>query len=336
MPSHTRPRGWCFTLNNPTQDEINQVSTVPCRYIIFGHEIGENGTPHLQGYVHFKEATTFTRAKALLPRCHLEPRRGSPAQAIRYCKKDGLYTEIGESPVAANKWSRIIELSEKGYTNTIRQEYPDVYFKCAVRIKSMRVREPTIIEGDLTNEWWVGHTGTGKSKSLWRLYPDHYQKTLNKWWDGYQDEDIVAIEEWSPKNDCTGSQLKIWADRYPFSAEVKGGTLSKIRPKKIIVLSNYDIATCFTDSRDNEPLLRRFQVFRFPDDLSVIERRAREYHSQRLALLEEHAEKATSLEGNSCESDVEDLTGGDECEESAQSDSELEARLKLLDDILDL
>lgn len=49
---------WCFTLNNYTCEELNEVSSkVPllgAKYIV-GHEIGKKGTPHLQGYIYFKK-----------------------------------------------------------------------------------------------------------------------------------------------------------------------------------------------------------------------------------------------------------------------------------------
>lgn len=96
------------------------------------------------------------------------------------------------------------------------------------------------------------------------MYPDHYAKELNKWWDGYCDEGVVAIEEWAPKNECTASFLKVWADRYPFPAQIKGGSLKKIRPTKIIVLSNYTIDQCFERQEDREPIKRRFKVVHFP------------------------------------------------------------------------
>ena len=90
---------------------------------------------------------------------------------------------------------------------------------------------------------------------------------LNKWWDGYDDQPVVIIEEWSPKNEVTASALKIWADRYPFTAQIKGGVLQKIRPTKLIVISNYRLNDCFPDSRDGDPIARRFKELEFPRDI---------------------------------------------------------------------
>jgi len=131
---------------------------------------------------------------------------------------------------------------------------------------SKRIPDTAVIEGDIQNEWWYGPTGTGKSKLAWEKYGlICFQKMLNKWWDGYDAHPVVIIEEWSPKNEVTASALKIWADRYPFTAQIKGGVLQKIRPKKIIVLSNYRLSDCFPDNRDLEPLQRRFKEIKFPE-----------------------------------------------------------------------
>lgn len=160
------------------------------------------------------------------------------------------------------QYKKCIELAEHGDLTTIKTEFPGIYLRYVNTFKSLRRRE-SIILPVLTNEWWVGPTGTGKSRNLWSLYPDHFSKPLNKWWDGYDDQDVVALEEWSPSNECTASQLKIWADRYPFNAQIKGGTLLKIRPKKIIVLSNYTIEECFPNVQDQLPIKRRFKVKKF-------------------------------------------------------------------------
>jgi len=272
MSRQPRSRGWCFTINNPTTADALQVVQlqVYARYYVCGTETGtDRGTRHYQGYVYFQHATSLPRLKQLLPRAHLEPQRGSNAQAIEYCKKDGEYDEWGDPPdqgggkTQREKWRLLVELSERGELTRIRDEFPGEYFRYQERIRSLRVRESRILEGELEHEWWVGPSGSGKSRLLWSQFPDHYPKELNKWWDGYRDEDVVAIEEWSPKNECTASFLKIWADRYPFPAQIKGGSLKKIRPKKILVLSNYTIDQCFEREEDRSPLKRRFKVVHF-------------------------------------------------------------------------
>ena len=56
------------------------------RYQIFSEEIGEDGTPHLQGYTYFNNAVTMETAKQWLKgRVHLEPRKGTHEQAKAYC-----------------------------------------------------------------------------------------------------------------------------------------------------------------------------------------------------------------------------------------------------------
>lgn len=273
-----KTRGYCFTLNNPTAEEEKDINDLNYRYLTYGREIGENGTPHLQGYVHFATQRPFNTVKGLIPRWHVEQRKGTIEQAITYCHKDGDYVEHGDIPTdnkshatkggQANKqrWKEILQRAQQGDTQWVMEKEPKFFIQYGARLESLRAVRPANLDGPLRNEWWVGPTGTGKSKLLWELYPNHYAKRLNKWWDGYARQNVVAIEEWSPKNDVTGSALKIWADRYVFDGEVKGGTLMGLRPTKIIVLSNYTIDQCFTAQEDREPLKRRFKQLTFPQD----------------------------------------------------------------------
>lgn len=274
MQRASKSRGWVFTINNPISSDRVQVTQLQeyARYYIAGREVGEDRqTPHLQGYVYFAHACGLARVKQLLPRAHLECQRGTAKQAIEYCRKDGDYDEWGDPPdpgggkTQREKWIELVELSEQGKLELIRDKFPGEYFRYQERIRSLRIRPAIPLDGELEHEWWYGTTGTGKSRRLWDMYPDHYAKELNKWWDGYCDENIVAIEEWAPKNECTASFLKVWADRYPFPAQIKGGSLKKIRPRKIIVLSNYSIDQCFEKAEDRDPIKRRFKVIHFPE-----------------------------------------------------------------------
>lgn len=267
--TNERSRGWCFTINNPTGWDTADIEKVieQSQYLIKGNETGENGTHHWQGYVYFKERKSFNQLRTWLPRAHIERQRGTNIQAIEYCKKDNDFQEWGTPPSGpsgqSNKWKEVLSLARSGKLQDIEDKYPAIFLRYHSKLLSLHKPEHPIILDSLENEWWYGDTGTGKSRELWRLYPNHFQKSLNKWWDGYNGQEVVAIEEWSPKNECTSSQLKIWADRYPFCAEVKGGTLQKIRPLKIIVLSNYSIDECFVNSQDLDPIKRRFKVKHF-------------------------------------------------------------------------
>lgn len=291
MPSmQIRGRSWVFTINNFTSVDLDNISRLDYQYIIYGFERGESGTPHLQGFVHFKNARSRQSLSQKLPRAFLDKRRGTVDQAIAYCKKDGVFIEKGTKPIdqeealqlgrnKANEANRtIISKAENGDFEWIKSNYPAVWIARMPSLRSMHKPTAKILDGDLQHEWWHGPTGCGKSSTVWRLYPIHYQKQLNKWWDGYDNELVVVIEEWAPKNEVSGSQLKIWADRYPFPAQIKGGTLQRTRPQKIIVLSNYSIAECFTDSQDREPILRRFTQIRFPEDIAMTTTRAQSFH----------------------------------------------------------
>jgi len=276
-----KSRGWCFTLNNYTEEDekkIKEELALHARYVIYGREVAPvTGTPHLQGYIYFDNARQRRSVSKFIPTARLEKANGTAEHSYIYCSKDGDYVEYGARPMSSDerckkggqgnkeRHARAIKLAEEGKVDQVKEEDPQLFLQHGTRLASLHEPDTSPIDGTLEHEWWVGPTGTGKSRLLWELYPKHFPKALNKWWDGYKHQDIVAIEEWSPKNDCTASALKRWADRYPFSGEVKGGTLHKLRPKKIIVLSNYTPQQCFLNSEDMEPILRRFTIIHFPE-----------------------------------------------------------------------
>ena len=83
---------WCFTWNNYPEGwydssivpEISKLSGW-----IIGEEVGEEGTPHLQGFIIFKKKS---RPMGLLPKeVHWEKCKGTIEDNIKYCSKDGKY-----------------------------------------------------------------------------------------------------------------------------------------------------------------------------------------------------------------------------------------------------
>lgn len=85
-------RRWIYTLNNWTQEEYNKIvdymKSGDKKYIV-GKEVGENGTPHLQGYVSLPGPVKFNTIKNLMPRAHIEKAKGNDKDNYEYCSKDG-------------------------------------------------------------------------------------------------------------------------------------------------------------------------------------------------------------------------------------------------------
>lgn len=97
----TRSRTWVLTLNNYNRDEYEHLKDwVGTRGVfVFGKETGENGTPHIQGYMKFRSAMRFETLKKEFPRAHVEIARGSVANNYRYCTKDGQFeTNLPQPP----------------------------------------------------------------------------------------------------------------------------------------------------------------------------------------------------------------------------------------------
>lgn len=165
----SQAKRWCFTLNNYTEEEEANLLTLPDRvdvqYFVFGREVGEQGTPHLQGYVYFTVAKRFTFVQSAIPRAHIEVSRGSPKEASDYCKKDGDFFEHGTVPGKQGSRSDIDEIlqwldefiEENGRAPTAREVVRDqpkafLRYRDFVHFAQLRAPEPGLIEGD-TRPW---------------------------------------------------------------------------------------------------------------------------------------------------------------------------------------
>lgn len=125
---------WCFTLNNyePNDEARLQALRQPeVKYIVFGRETGEGGTPHLQGFVIFGRRLRLRSAKAAIgDRAHLEVTRGTSLEASQYCKKDGDYYELGTPPTERQRtdWHDlkmwVLQQPSKPSAKLVAEEHP--------------------------------------------------------------------------------------------------------------------------------------------------------------------------------------------------------------------
>lgn len=286
----SRARNWVWTLNNYTNDELTHLA-VPLvadrvRYRCFQPERGENGTPHLQGFISFPSPCSLgaARLRLGLDRAHLEIARGSPAQCRAYCSKedtrDGAalapngelfaFVEHGELPPAQGErtdWEHIRDdLKEGKSLEDLAETHPGHLIRYPNGMRTMQ----SVLRGKRKSDdppivrWFYGPTGSGKSRAAHDAHPDAYVKMPgNKWWDGYDQQDAVIIDDYRCDL-CPFSHLLQLLDRYPYRVEMKG-TSMQFCSKNIIITTPKSPQETWA-SRTNEDLaqlLRRITEIRY-------------------------------------------------------------------------
>lgn len=269
-----RSRGWCFTLFNYCDNDVQVLSQGGSRpddvlYLVFGKEVcPKTGTPHLQGFLYAKTLKSFKQAKAYVSDgAHLEPQKGSNKQAIEYCKKDGSFTEYGTAPNQGKRTDleAVTEMILAGSSlSDVAMEHPTVYVKFhrGLRDLKLTVTRPYTRES-VCGVWIYGEPGTGKSHYAQTLYPNAYRKSQSKWFDGYAGEKEIILDDLDTNMLC--HHLKIWTDKWSCTGETKGGTVHLMHDV-FVVTSNYkirDLVPKKSKDEDDEAMIgaieRRFK-----------------------------------------------------------------------------
>lgn len=187
-------RQWLGTLNNPDtalcQDYLEKWHREgKAEYVVGQLEKGEEGTPHIQYFLWFKEPVRLAALKKRCLRSHFEPVKVNNG-ADDYCMKaetrlEGPW-EFGVRPVKRNSktdWERVFELAQKGRFTEIPA---DIKVKHYRNLQAISKDNIVVQDKDhLRGVWIWGRSGIGKSRKAREDYPNAYPKLCNKWWDGY-------------------------------------------------------------------------------------------------------------------------------------------------------
>lgn len=249
-----------------------------CVFWIIGKEVcPSTGQKHLQCYFEFHVRQRRSALVRILP-TFWAAANGTADENIAYCSKEGEFHRNGipRNTVAARssaqasggdsnaeRWKRArqVIMYEEDLVTLDDQIFVQ-HYNAVKAIRKDHMRRPNDLHwvcGQTPNVWLYGKSGCGKSRKAREDFPDAYNKMCNKWWDGYQGEKVIIIDDFDKAHSVLGHHIKIWADRYCFVSEDKGGAMT-IRPQVVVVTSNWSPQEIWQDEQTLEPILRRFKV----------------------------------------------------------------------------
>lgn len=275
-----RTRGYCFTVNNYCDNDIAAVDHL-CKqadYGIYGKEIGEFGTPHLQGYVYYKDKISFSTVKQMIPRAHIEQARGTARENRVYCTKEHNFIEYGDMP-QQGKRTDLIEFRNAVLNEGIDkfeayERFPDIMVRYrhayndmfALYLEKKAIEQfKKKIKPEVTAI--IGPPGVGKTMSVYTAHePEEVYKIEvadgsagSTFWDGYRGQDVILIDDFH--NNLKLDYMLRLLDAYPQKLNIKGGHVYRVATK-IYITSNIPVEQWYQYCPEihRKALFRRIQT----------------------------------------------------------------------------
>lgn len=254
---------WVFTLCNWNDDELQEIERWKyVRYILVGKEhCPKTGTPHLQGYVEWTSARLFSTLKKFNPRISWRIAKGDAISNYRYISKENLYLCKGEPAHQGERndlnaikdmidaGATMLEVAEEHFSTWTRSH--KAFDKYMFMKSQHRSEPPTCI-------WLWGSAGVGKTKCAWDMPGSKYIKDGTSWWDGYEFQDVIVIDDFDGK--WPYRDFLRLLDRYPYQGQVKGGYI-RINSRTIVLTCEHP-PEYFWTGNELRQVTRRFTEIR--------------------------------------------------------------------------
>lgn len=276
-----RSRGWAVTINNWTPEDWDKIQSLG-DWGVAAQEIGEQGTPHIQGAFYFKNKISFSTIKNELPKAHIEPWLGTARDNKHYIfgpwEKDG---KVKPSNPTAIEWGDMPQQGARKDLETIRDnilngqrvdeivlESPHLYHqygRTLTAIEDIALRRNWRTE--FTNRtWYYGRTAVGKSHTAFEGYhvDTHYNHPVRDkgWWDNYRQQHTVIINDF--RGEIPFNDLLQLVDKWPYDVPRRGRPPMPFTSKEVIITSSCHPREIYSNSLSQndrfDQFTRRFRI----------------------------------------------------------------------------
>jgi len=288
-----RATSLCFTLNNYSPAEVAAIRTdaIHYKWLCYGEEVGENGTPHLQGA--FSVIGTSAVAYSTIHgypgmlRAHFIKSMGTCQQNLDYCFKGDLsHTEYMTGGKRNHPhWGRNAvtffhgTAPEPGKSHKLREAANLILSGAKVadlaRMEEFAGTTVQYTRGLLFLEscnvprrtcppkvfWLYGATDTGKTRSafefgtvngsVWKSGGNSTVGSGLRWFDGYNGQRVAIIDDFRAKGTRFEFLLQL-LDRYDFRVEYKTGSIDWT-PHFIFITTPLSISKTFKHRKEHLP-----------------------------------------------------------------------------------
>lgn len=263
-------RSWCFTINNHLEKDKTLLEKLECRYIVVGEEMGESGTPHLQGFVTFNKPCRLAALKKINNRAHWEPAKSLEGGA-NYCMKDNIIIHRDDRKQGGRTdLKNACESLKQGGIKKVAEDHPEVYVKYSNGLEKLASLSQPKRDFKPEVTWIWGEPGVGKTRYVRELEPDlWFSGSSLKWWDGYNNQEATIFDDFR-SSFCNYEWLLRLLDRYPCTIEVKGGS-RELNSKRMYITSCYPPEEVYNTTENINQLLRRIDKIIHLENSSVQE-----------------------------------------------------------------
>lgn len=250
---------WIFRHSNYTSADEKFFKDLEKTYMCYGKEIGEQGTPHLQGTITFTRAYRLPQLVKMSKDTHWEVSKTTDSQ--NYCMKDKDYIiQDNRKQGCRSDLTQAIEIAREGGIKAVAKNCPAEYVKFRQGLESLiqleqkeRNFKPKVI-------WIYGSTGLGKTKTIHDVFGYSSNdiwispKNLNTWF-AYENQPVTVLDEF--RDDvCPFHELLKILDRYPLIVKVNYGHRI-FNSRFIFITSPFHPTKIYDTHEQDDQLLRR-------------------------------------------------------------------------------